>query len=60
MHEEKTGSGFGLKILALAALLVCAWILLKVVIGLVTTVVWVVVLAAAVMGVLWALSVLRR
>ena len=59
MHEERTGSGIGLKLVALLALLVCAWIRLKTVIGLVTTVVWIVVIVGAIVGVLWALSVLR-
>jgi membrane associated rhomboid family serine protease len=59
MHEERTGSGIGLKLIAIVALLVCAWILLKVVIGIVTTVVWVVVIVGAIFGLLWAWSVLR-
>ena len=62
MHEDTSTStsGFGLKLVALLALLVCGWILLKVVIGVVTTVAWIAGLVAAVLGLLWALSVLRR
>jgi membrane associated rhomboid family serine protease len=59
MHEETSGSGIGLKLIAIAALLVCAWILLKVVIGIVTTVAWVVVVVGAIFGLLWAWSVIR-
>jgi hypothetical protein len=53
-------SGLALKAVALVALLVGAWILFKVVIGVVTTVAWIVVIVLAVMGVLWAMSILRR
>lgn len=59
MQEEKSGSGIGLKLIALVAVLVCAWILLKVVIGIVTTVAWIVVVVGAIFGLLWAWSVLR-
>jgi hypothetical protein len=61
MNEEAThGSGLGMKAIALVALLIGAWILFKVVIGVVTAVAWVVVLVLAVVAVLWAMSVLRR
>jgi hypothetical protein len=60
MNEQTSGSGLGLRIIAFAALLVCAWILLKAVIGIVTTIAWIVVIAAAIIGALWAMSVLRR
>jgi hypothetical protein len=53
-------SGLALKAVALVALLVGAWILFKVVIGVVTAVAWIVVIVLAVMAVLWAMSVLRR
>jgi hypothetical protein len=53
-------SGLALKAVAVVALLVAAWILFKVVIGVVTAVAWVVVVVLAVMAVLWAVSVLRR
>ena len=49
-----------MKALALVALLVAAWILFKVVIGVVAAVAWVVVIVLAIMAVLWAMSVLRR
>ena len=59
MHEERSGSGIVVKLIAIVALLVCAWILLKVVIGIVTTVAWIVVVVGALFGLLWAWSVLR-
>ena len=61
MNEQATrGSGLGTKAIALVALLIGAWILFKVVIGVVTTVAWIVVAVLAVMAVLWATSILRR
>jgi hypothetical protein len=61
MNEQASrGSGLGLKAIALVALLIGAWILFKVVIGVVTAVAWVAVLVLAVVAVLWAMSVLRR
>ena len=53
-------SGLALKAVAVVALLIAAWILFKVVIGVVTAVAWVVVIVLAVMAVLWAMSVLSR
>jgi hypothetical protein len=58
--REASGSGLGMKAIALVALLVCAYLLFKVVIGVVTAVAWVVVIGLAVVGVLWALSILNR
>lgn len=46
------------KALALVILLVAAWLLLKIVIGVVAAVAWVVVAVVAVMAVIWALRVL--
>jgi hypothetical protein len=59
-RNRPTLSGLGLKAVAVVALLVAAWILFKVVIGVVTAVAWVVVVVLAVMAVLWAMSVLSR
>jgi hypothetical protein len=61
MNEAPTSrlSGLGSKALALVLLLVAAWVLFKVVIGVVATVAWIVVAVLAVMAVLWAMSVLR-
>jgi hypothetical protein len=64
MNENAASGGFmsGLATKALAAvvLLVGAWILFKVVIGVVAAVAWIVVIVLGVFAVLWALSVLRR
>ena len=48
----------GKKVLAVGVLLLAAWILLKVVLGFVATVVWVAVLVLAVVAIAWALRVL--
>jgi hypothetical protein len=53
-------SGLALKAVALLALLVCAWILFKVVLGVVMGFVWIVVVVAVIAGALWAVSVLKR
>lgn len=53
-------SDIGKQALALVVLLVAAWLLLKVVIGVVTTIAWIVVAVMAVVAVIWAVGVLRR
>jgi hypothetical protein len=60
MSNNASISGLALKAVAVVALLIAAWILFKVVIGVVTAVAWVVVIVLAVMAVLWAMSVLSR
>jgi hypothetical protein len=45
-----------MKGLAVAVLLVAGWVLLKVVIGAVTAIAWIVVVIGAVIAVFWALS----
>ena len=52
-------SNAGRKLLAVAVLLIAAWVLFKVVIGVVAAVAWIVVIVLAVIAVIWALSVLR-
>lgn len=52
-------SDLGRKFIAIAVLLVAAWLLFKVVIGVVATVAWIVVAVVAVIGVVWAVGVLR-
>ena len=49
-----------MKAVAVVVLLIAAWLLFKVVLGVVTAVAWVVVIVLAVMAVLWAMSVLTR
>jgi hypothetical protein len=53
-------SDFGRKLIAIAVLLVVAYILFKVVIGFVAAVAWIAVLVLAVVAGIWALGVLRR
>jgi hypothetical protein len=60
MSNNASISGLALKAVAVVALLIAAWVLFKVVIGVVTAVAWVVVIVLAVMAVLWAMSVLSR
>ena len=56
---EKQRSTFGRKVLAILILAVAAWFLLKVVIGLIAGVAWLIAVALAVIGVLWAWNTLR-
>jgi hypothetical protein len=49
-------SNLGAKALALVILLAAGWILLKIVIGVVTFVAWVVIGVLAVVAVIWALN----
>jgi hypothetical protein len=53
-------SDLGRKLIAIAVLLVVAYILFKVVIGFVAAVAWIAVLVLAVIAGIWALGVLRR
>jgi hypothetical protein len=48
----------GMKLLAIAVLLVAAWILFKVVLGVVAAVAWIAVVVLAVVAVVWAIRVL--
>jgi hypothetical protein len=57
--EEKTGPSLAMRALALIVLLIAAWVLLKVVIGLIAGVAWLIVIVLAVVAVLWAWSTLR-
>jgi hypothetical protein len=49
-------SNLGTKLLAIVILLVAGWILLKVVIGVVTAVAWVVIAVLAVFAIIWAVT----
>lgn len=51
-------SQVGRKLLAVAVLLIAAWVLFKVVIGVVAAVAWIVVIVLAVVAIIWALNVL--
>jgi hypothetical protein len=52
-------SEVGRKVIAIAVLLVAAYILFKVVIGFVAAVAWIAVLVLAVVAAIWAFGVLR-
>ncbi len=51
-------SDIGRKALAIAILLVAAWVLLKLVIGIVASVAWIVVAVLAIAAIVWAIRVL--
>lgn len=53
-------SDIGRKGLALLVLLVAAWLLFKVVIGVVAAVAWIVVVVLAIAAAIWAFGVLSR
>ena len=55
METESTSRSIASRILPFAILAVAAWLLLKVVVGVVTAIAWTVVGIAAVLAVLWAL-----
>ena len=55
--REKAKAG-GMKLLAIAVLLVAAWVLFKLVLGFVAAVAWIIVAVIAVFAVVWALRVL--
>ena len=54
----EAAKGAGMKLLAIVVLLIAAWVLLKIVIGIVAGVAWVIVAVLAVVAVVWALRVL--
>lgn len=57
--DEKTGPSLAMRALAIIVLLIAAWILLKVVIGMIAGIAWLIVIVLAVLAVLWAWSTLR-
>jgi hypothetical protein len=56
---ESRGSSLLMKALAAAVLLVVAWIAIKVIIGIVSSVFWIVLAIVLVVGVIWAVATLR-
>jgi len=58
MENEKTGPSFGARILAAIVLAFAAWILFKVVIGIVAGVAYFLVVVVAVVAVIWAVRTL--
>jgi hypothetical protein len=58
MENEKTGPSFGARILAAVVLAFAAWILFKVIIGIVAGVAYFLVVVVAVIAVIWAVRTL--
>ncbi len=54
MEPEKTGPSLGMRAIAFVVLIVAAYVLLRVVIGVVAGFAWIVVLVLAVVGIVWA------
>jgi hypothetical protein len=52
--EEKTGPSFAMRVVAALVLALAAWFLLKVVIGFIAAVAWVVAAVVALIAVIWA------
>lgn len=52
--DEKTGPSLAARALAVIVLLLGAWILLRVVIGLVAGIAWIVMIVLAIVAVVWA------
>jgi hypothetical protein len=59
MSNNATLSGLAMKAVAVLVLLVAAWILFKIVIGVVAAIAWIAVVVLAIVAVLWALRTLR-
>ena len=55
-HMREAASNLGMKALALAVLLVAAWILFKFVLGFLTAVAWIALVIGAGIAVIWALG----
>ena len=53
---KESAANLGTKAIALAVLLVAAWVLFKLVLGVVTFVAWIAVIILAVIAVFWAVS----
>ena len=58
MENQKTGPSFGARVIAVVVLAIAAWILFKVIIGIVAGVAWFLVVVVAVIAVVWAVRTL--
>jgi hypothetical protein len=56
---SSSGASFGKRAIAALILLLAAWVLVKVVIGIVTAVFWTVAAIVAVIAVIWAVRIIR-
>lgn len=52
--EEKTGPSLAARALAVIVLLIAAWILLRVIIGLVAGIAWIAMVVLAIVALVWA------
>jgi hypothetical protein len=57
-NTEKSGPSFGARVLAAIVLAIAAWILFKVIIGVVAAIAWFVVAVVAIVAVIWAVRTL--
>ncbi len=57
---ERTGSSLGTRALAVLVLAIAAWLLFRVVLSFVAGIAWLLAAVVLVVGVIWAMSVLRR
>jgi hypothetical protein len=48
------------RVLAVLVLVVAAWIIIKVIIGVVSSIAWIIVVVLAIVGVIWAYNTLSR
>ena len=58
MEEAQTSPSLAKRAIAVVVLAIAAWLLLKVVIGIIASVAWIVVAVVAVVGILWAVNTL--
>ena len=58
MEEARTSPSLAKRAVAVVVLAIAAWLLLKVVIGIIASVAWIVVAVVAVVGILWAVNTL--
>ncbi len=59
-RNENAGTPFWMRIVAVLVLAVAVWLLLRLIIGVITTVAWVVAVLITIAGIAWAVNVLRR
>jgi hypothetical protein len=57
-NTEKSGPSFGARVLAAVVLAIAAWVLFKVIIGVVAAIAWFVVAVVAIIAVIWAVRTL--
>jgi hypothetical protein len=56
----EASKGIGKKVLAVLVLVIAAWIIFKIVVGVVAALFWVVVAVAAVIAAIWAVTTIMR